>query len=1084
MSQVERMKERWCWDERLEPWPGLIEEISHGAYCECGGDKKSIDSVTRELRRDDVKKPAVFVGTGTCGLGAGSAKTVEAVKAWLKERKIDADVHGVGCIGLCSEEPIMDVQLPGKHRLSFGNVTEERVPEILESLIEKNNVDPEEVLGQFNFGSGEAWPEVPSLEDHSFFAPQKRFVLALSGLIDPTSIDEYIARGGYSALAKTLRERTPDEVIDEVIESGLRGRGGGGFPTGRKWRFARNSESEQKYLICNADEGDPGAFMDRAVAESDPHRLIEGMILSAYAIGASKAYIYIRAEYPLGIERLVQAIEQATRYGFLGDNILGSGFSLGIKIKMGAGAFVCGEETALMHSIEGKRGMPRPRPPYPTDSGLFGKATIINNVETLANIPGILLYGGEAFSTLGTSGSNGTKVFAVSGMVNRTGLVEIPMGTSLREIVFDIGGGVPGGRACKGVQIGGPSGGCIPEPHLDIATDYEELKKFGAIMGSGGLVILDEGTCMVDLAKFFMEFIQKESCGKCIPCREGTRRLLEILEAITRNRGQEGEIDALLRFQGVMHIEKLARVIKSSSLCGLGQTAPNPVLTTLKWFREEYEAHIFDRTCPAGTCTDLVGAPCQTGCPVGTEVWRYVAHISRGEFEDAYRVIRHANPFPSACARVCNHPCETVCRAATTGGEAVAVRTLKRFVVENVDPSVFRFAVAPAAEDADRVAVIGAGPAGLTAAHELSKKGHRVDVFEKESQPGGMLMCAIPSYRLPRATLVKEINLLLNDNIKLTCGRALGRDFTLSSLRKDGYKAVFVAVGSHENRKLGLEGEDAEGVLAGINLLKSYNLDGKNLARGRVGIIGGGNSAIDAARVAIRQDGVDSVTVYYRRTRAEMPAYEEEIEAALEEGIRIVELVAPVGLKVESGRLKGVTFQKNELGPVDSSGRRRPVPIQGSEFDVELDTLVVAISEQPETSELEELKLTKWGTLAVNPESLITGMEGVFGGGDAVSGPRTVIEAIADGKRAAMMIDRYLSGKKLKLLPKVILPSVYVEPMDEDGEGGEDRVHPPMVPIEERKGCFKEVELTLSSDSAMLEAKRCLRCDLHFTRPV
>jgi NADH:ubiquinone oxidoreductase subunit F (NADH-binding)/NAD-dependent dihydropyrimidine dehydrogenase PreA subunit len=399
---------------------------------------------------------------------------------------------------------------------------------------------------------------------------------------------------------------TPAEVCDLVELSGLRGRGGGGFPAGRKWRLAQATPGDQKYMICNADEGDPGAFMDRAVIEGDPHRVVEGLAIAAYGVGATKAYIYIRAEYPLAIRRLRDALSQARGCGLLGHNILDSGTDLDVHIKMGAGAFVCGEETALMNSIEGRRGMPRPRPPYPALSGLFGKPTAINNVETLANVPEIVRRGSGWFSSVGTPGSKGTKVFALSGKVERTGLIEVAMGTTIRRIVTGIAGGVPGGKALKAVQIGGPSGGCIPDAHLDIEIDYESLKNFGAIMGSGGLVVMDEDNCMVDLAKYFMDFIQRESCGKCIPCREGTRRMLEILTAITTGRRDEKTRQALERFRGVVYLEQLGDVIRKTSLCGLGQTAPNPVLSTLRWFRDEYEAHVFDRRCPAGSCSSLL----------------------------------------------------------------------------------------------------------------------------------------------------------------------------------------------------------------------------------------------------------------------------------------------------------------------------------------------------------------------------------------------------------------------------------------------------------------------------------------------
>ncbi|HWQ09508.1 MAG TPA: NADH-ubiquinone oxidoreductase-F iron-sulfur binding region domain-containing protein, partial [Holophaga sp.] len=1014
--------------------------------------------------------------------GAGADKTLAQIKAYCEAKKLDVDVTEVGCIGLCSEEPIVDVQLPGQARLSFGNVTSDKVDDLLADVF-AGKVPAEMVLGQHRCECHKSYEKVALLDQHPFLALQKRWVLANSGLIDFNSIDEYIARGGYSALYKLLHTKTRQEVVTDVLASGLRGRGGGGFPTGKKWQMALDTPGDQKYMICNADEGDPGAFMDRAVCESDPHRLLEGMITGCYAIGATKAYIYIRAEYPLAIRNLKTAIAQAKEYGLLGENILGSGFKLEIIIKMGAGAFVCGEETALMHSIEGKRGMPSPRPPYPVQSGVFGKPTVINNVETFANVPTIMEKGVAAFTAMGTAGSKGTKVFAMSGMVRRTGLVEIPMGTSIRSVVFSVGGGIPNGKKCKAVQIGGPSGGCIPEPHMDLSCDYEELKKFGAIMGSGGLVVLDENTCMVDLAKYFMEFIQSESCGKCIPCREGTRRMLEILRSITQNRKSEEGIDTLVRMKGVMLLQELGETIRRSSLCGLGQTAPNPVLSTLKWFRDEYEAHIYDRCCPAGSCRELVGAPCQSGCPVGTEVWRYVAHIGLGEYDEAYRAIRSANPFPSVCSRVCNHPCESVCRCGTTGGEPIAIRHLKRFVVDRVEPSAYKYAIRKR-PNAPRVAIVGAGPAGLTAAHSLSILGYKVTVLEKEAKAGGMLVSGIPEYRLPRPTLQKEIDSLLNENVEIKYNQALGQDFTVESLKKDGYSAVYVAIGSHRSKKLGLPGDDAEGILPGIQFLKSYNLHGQEVAKGRVGIVGGGNSALDAARVAIRQKGVDSVTVFYRRTRGEMPAYAEEIDAALDEGIKLETLVAPVGVKAANGKLTGIEFQRNELGERDDSGRARPVPIPGSEFVAELDTLVVAISEEPEGEVLSSLKTSKWGSLVINPESYITNEAGVFGGGDVVTGPSTVIEAIAAGKNAAIMMDRYLSGKQMRKISHVVLPTVYVAPASSEDEGeAVGRLHPEHLPVDARVKNFTEVDLCPSENHALCEARRCLRCDIEFTQP-
>jgi NADH-quinone oxidoreductase subunit F len=1073
-----------CWELPRQPLPKLLAKLKTGQIAQARDQgPQRLTARLAELRRDVVARPVVFIGAGTCGLGAGAGKTLAAVREYAKQNHADIDVLEVGCIGLCSEEPIVDIQLPGKARVSFGGVSADKVPALLAPMLSGGQPPKDMLLGQFRTATAAAWDDVPFLDQHPFLAPQRRVVLAGSGLVDPSDIDEYIARGGYSAMMQVLESMTREEVCDLVMASGLRGRGGGGFPTGKKWRFALGTAADQKYLICNADEGDPGAFMDRAVCESEPHRLIEGIVIAAYAIGATKAYIYIRAEYPLGVANLTKAIAQARAYGLIGPDILDSGNRLEIALKKGAGAFVCGEETALIHSIEGKRGMPRPRPPFPAVQGLLGKPTVINNVETLANLPIILERGAAWFAAMGTKGSKGTKVFALSGMVRRTGLAEVPMGTTLRQVVFDIGGGIPNNKKCKAVQIGGPSGGCVPEAQLDIQTDYEALKSFGTIMGSGGLVVLDESTCMVDFAKFFMEFIQSESCGKCIPCREGTRHMLEILQAITRPRRSEHNTDALVRMQGIARLQKLGETIKATSLCGLGQTAPNPVLSTLKWFRDEYEAHVFDRRCPAGACRELVGVSCQNACPLGTETWRYVAHVARGEYADAYRIIRQANPLPSVCARVCHHPCEKGCRAGATGGEAIALRALKRFVVDHTSPAAA--AVQPAGPKAVKIAVIGGGPAGLSAAHYLSLKGHKVTLFEREQKLGGMLVAAIPEYRMPRDILQKEIDALLNGNIEVKYGQTMGRDFTVDNLLAGGFKAVYVAIGSHRSKTLGLPGEEAPGIIPGIAFLKAHNLYGQAMASGHVGIIGGGNSAMDAARVAFRQKGVKSVTMFYRRTRNEMPAYAEEIEAGLAEGIKIEELVAPVAVLAKGGKLTGMRFLRNTLGEPDASGRQKPVPVPGSEFDAKIDTLIVAISEEPEADGLEGLGLTRWGTLSVNPESYTTARAGVFGGGDVASGPATIVAALAAGKNAAAMIDRYVSGKLLRTLPKVKLPTVYVEPVEVPEEDGQvaARVHVPELPVEQRKACFAEVEQCISEADAQGEARRCLRCDLDFTQP-
>lgn len=558
------------------------------------------------LRGENVARPTVRVGAGTCGLGAGAGRSLDALRSHIAARKLDMDVTEVGCIGLCSEEPIIDIHIPGRPRVYFRNATADRVTSLVDSMLQ-GRVPPEMALGQMTTLGSEPWPGLPELRDTPFFSRQTRLVLRNCGLVNPRSLPEYISRGGYSGLVKALGAMKPEDVCSAMELSGLRGRGGGGFPTGRKWRFALQAKADQKYLICNADEGDPGAFMDRALIESDPFRLLEGMAIGAYAIGSSIAYIYIRAEYPLAVKRLQEAEADARAWGLLGDNILGSGFSLQIKLKIGAGAFVCGEETALIASIEGERGTPRPRPPFPAVKGAFGKPSTVNNVETFANVPEIFQAEAEAFAEIGTDKSNGTKIFSLSGKVERTGLVEVAMGSTIDDIVSHIGGGVGKGKRCKAVQIGGPSGGCVPRDHFDTLIDYESLKGVGAMMGSGGLVVMDEETCMVDLARFFMDFLKNESCGKCIPCREGTRRMFETLDMLTRPRGAEtGNDDALVRFQAVIALERLARVVRDTALCGLGMTAPNPVLSTLRWFHDEYEQHVFERRCPAGACVTLL----------------------------------------------------------------------------------------------------------------------------------------------------------------------------------------------------------------------------------------------------------------------------------------------------------------------------------------------------------------------------------------------------------------------------------------------------------------------------------------------
>ena len=541
----------------------------------------------------------VLICGGTGCKSAGSKEVQLAFSRAIEAKGLSDEVMVVetGCHGFCEHGPLVIVYPEGTF---YCQVKAEDVEEIVESHLFKGRI-----VERLLYHEPLTHESIPNYSEINFYKKQHRLVLENCGAINPEQIEEYIAVGGYEALAKAVTTMSPEDVIEEIKKSGLRGRGGGGFPTGMKWQFAKASVSYKKYVICNADEGDPGAFMDRSVLEGDPHKILEGMAVCGYAIGADEGYIYVRAEYPLAIKRLRIAIEQAEAMGLLGENIFGSGFSFKLHIKEGAGAFVCGEETALMASIEGKRGMPRPRPPFPAVAGLWGKPTNINNVETFGNVAAIITNGADWYAGFGTEKSKGTKVFALTGKINNTGLAEVPMGITMREIIYDIGGGINGGKKFKAVQIGGPSGGCLPESMLDLSIDYDSLTAAGAMMGSGGLVVMDEDTCMVDVAKFFLNFTQSESCGKCTPCREGTKRMLEVLTRITEGQGREGDIELL---------EELARNIKETALCGLGQTAPNPVLSTLKYFRHEYEAHIKEKRCPAGACEKLANYEITDAC--------------------------------------------------------------------------------------------------------------------------------------------------------------------------------------------------------------------------------------------------------------------------------------------------------------------------------------------------------------------------------------------------------------------------------------------------------------------------------------
>jgi NADH-quinone oxidoreductase subunit F len=1012
----------------------------------------------------------IFVCQGTGCLSAGSDAVYEALKAEVTRHGLaDVDVDFTGCHGFCEQGPNVVVEPEG---ILYTHVQAEDAAEIVSSHLRDGQ--PVERLFYRDPVTDKA---VPLYAEINFYKKQQRVILRNCGHINPEKIEHYIARGGYEALRKALLEMTPEKVIAEVAASGLRGRGGAGFPTGRKWEFCRNASGDSKYVICNADEGDPGAFMDRSILEADPHAVIEGLTIAGYAIGASEGYIYVRAEYPLAVQRVRVGLEQARAQGFLGKNILGSGFAFTIHVKEGAGSFVCGEETALMASIESRRGMPRPRPPFPAQSGLDGKPTNINNVKTLASIPVIIRQGAGWFAGIGTEKSKGTAVFALTGKIANSGLVEVPMGIPLSTIIFDIGGGIPRDKRFKAVQTGGPSGGCIPAQFLDTPVEYETLAKLGSIMGSGGMVVMDETTCMVDVARYFLSFTQSESCGKCVPCRLGTKQMLEILTRITQGKGRESDIDTLLN---------IARTVKECSLCGLGQTCPNPVLTTLNYFRDEYEAHIREKTCPAAVCDSLMISPCQHTCPVGINIPKYVAHIAAGEYLQSIETIRERNPFPAICGRICHHPCEGRCRRGDLD-ESVAIRALKRFAAdwyfahakELPEPEPFP------KTHSQKVAIVGAGPCGLSCAYFLAQTGYPVTVFEALPVGGGMLSVAIPDFRLPGEVIEEEIDYITKRGVEIRYNTPVNVNFTIEDLKKGGFEAVFIAAGAQRSQGLGIPGEleDLEGFYYGLRFLRDVKV-GKQVRIGRrVAVIGGGNVALDASRTALRL-GADEVSIFYRRSREEMPVSRVEYEEALAEGVQVSFLVSPSRIASDKWRVTGLHCIRMALGEPDESGRRRPVSIPGSEFFAEADTIIAAVGQAPDLSFLPRdsaLERTRWERLVVDSNKLATNMPGVFAGGDFVFGPGMIIEAIAAGRRGAMAIDKYLKGDTSRVEMYDLKPSIIEEVISrEEEETWEPQFRPeiPHLPAEERKRSFKETELGFSEEKAGQEARRCLRCDL------
>jgi len=1016
------------------------------------------------------RKRKVLVCRGTGCVSGGGDSVYEALKDELAKQGVTgAEIDFTGCHGFCQQGPNVVVEPDG---IFYTHVDAEDAAEIVASHLRTGK--PVERLFYHDPVTGQA---ISRYSDIKFYQQQERIILRNCGQINPERINDYIARGGYQSLKKVVFTMKPEEVIEEIKRSGLRGRGGAGFPAGVKWEACRRSPGTPKYVICNADEGDPGAFMDRSILEADPHAVLEGMIISAYAIGSHDGYIYVRAEYPLAVQRLRVAISQSREKGFLGKNILGTDFSFDIRIVEGAGAFVCGESTALMASIEGRRGMPRPTPPRSVERGLGGKPSSLNNVKTFACVPQIISNGADWFAGIGTEKSKGTAVFALTGKIANSGLVEVPMGTPLSRIVYQIGGGIPRGRQLKAVQTGGPSGGCIPARFIDAPVDFESLAKLGSIMGSGGMVVMDEATCMVEVARFFLSFTQEESCGKCTPCRLGTRQMLEILTRITEGKGRDEDIDTLL---------SIAKTVKECSLCGLGQSAPNPVISTITYFRDEYEAHIKEKKCPAAGCDAMMISPCQHTCPAGINIPRYVAHIAAGEYKEAIDTIRERNPFAAVCGRICHHPCEGRCRRGELD-DPVAIRTLKRYAADwyaehgSELPEVEPF---PQTRK-QRAAVVGAGPTGLACAYFLAQTGYPVTVFEALPVGGGMLSVAIPEFRLPRAAIQQDIDYIARRGVEIKYNTPININFTVEDLRKDGFDAVFVAAGAQRSQRIGIPGEleDIEGVYYGLRFLRDVRLGRQARVGQRVAVIGGGNVALDAARTSLRL-GADEASIYYRRSRDEMPVTEVEYDEAIAEGVQVNFLVSPTRIVSDNWKVTGLQCIRMELGEPDESGRRRPAPVTGSEFSAAADTVIAAVGQAPDLSFLptdSALERTRWETLVVDSNTLATNVAGVFAGGDFVTGPGMVVEAIAAGRRAAMAIDKYLRGDTSRVdvheRKTRVIAGAEVQELEETWET-QPRLAVRTLPVAERRTSFNEIELGFTEEVAIKEAKRCLRCDL------
>jgi NADH-quinone oxidoreductase subunit F len=998
----------------------------------------------------------------------GAAGVLEALNDEVNGQGLArrVEVRATGCHGFCAKAPVIAIEPMG---VQYQEVEPDDAVDIVGLTLKQN-----QLIDRLAYRVPKSFQPIFHRSQIPFYAKQERRVLANCGRIDPTKIEHYIAAGGYQALVKALSKMKPDQVIEEVLTAKLRGRGGAGFPTGLKWKFARQSEGRPKYVVCNADEGDPGAFMDRAILEGDPHAVLEGMLLGAYAMGSEYGYIYVREEYPIAVDHLTLAIDQANELGLLGENILGTGFNFDLSLRLGAGAFVCGEETALMASIEGQRGMPRARPPFPAQAGIDAKPTNINNVETWANVPLIVKNGSDWYGEVGTADSKGTKIFSLAGKVNNTGLVEVPIGSTVKEVIYDIGGGIPKGRAFKAVQMGGPAGGCVPAQFLNLEIDYDTVQRVGAIMGSGGMVVMDENNCMVEIARFFLSFTQSESCGKCAPCRLGTTQMLEILTRITQGRGRLEDIDT---------IRELGETLSEASLCGLGQACPKPALSTLKYFLKEYEDHIKEHRCAGAVCDSMVISACQHACPAGIDVPNYVAAVAEGDYAKSVEIIRERNPFPAVCGRICIHPCEYKCRRGELD-QPIAIRALKRLAsdwyFENIGPERDPFPVTRK----EKVAVVGAGPAGLTCAYFLAKMGYQTTVFEAEPIAGGMLGIAVPEFRLPRQVIEEEIEYITNCGVEIRYNSPIDAKHTFNDLLNEGYSALFIAAGAQASKRIGIPGEeeDLEGLYYGLEFLSRVRAGEKVPLSGKTVVIGGGNVAVDVARTALRSGAADA-HLFCLEPRDEMPAWEQDVDEAVDEGIVINSEASPSRITQQDGRVTGVEFTRC-VCVFDDEGCFNPTCDLDDTRFVDADNVIISIGQAADMSFLDadsQLERELWGTLVVDTNTLATNIPGVFAGGDFTTGPTFVIRAIASGRRAAIAVNKYLTGDDSPVyIPDEKSPRHAATGLALDQETTEDqpRIEVQIEDAGQRIADFREVEKGFTEEQGRREATRCLRCDL------